>query len=99
MPTQPSAVECAYAAGIVDGEGTLELYKRQVKDRWIPQYNIRVAVTNTNFALLDWLQARFGGRFSSKPTNLGRRPLRTWRLMANQALAFVRLILPYLIVK
>jgi hypothetical protein len=57
-----SDTEAAYAAGILDGEGSISLV-RVHKNRYpSPQ----VSVSSTDRELLEWLQARFGGSIVRK---------------------------------
>lgn len=89
----------AYAAGIVDGEGTIGLYKRAgVKHTGLV---MMVSIGNTNLWLLEFLKFNFGGSYgtSGKPQKLNHKPKWTWRLVGIHAAEFLRLISPYLQLK
>jgi len=59
---KPSAEECAYLAGFIDGEGTLTITMHSRKDRpGYLRFNLRLAVYNTNIQLLERLRAIWGG--------------------------------------
>ena len=57
--TKPTSEDLSYLAGIIDGEGTFNIYRKQVRDRW--KYTARIYVVNTDKRLIDWLQETFGG--------------------------------------
>ena len=74
-----SEVDRAYLAGIIDGEGCIHLGKREVAHpvRWSgrgrkptswARFDGKVHVVNTDMRLLEWLHARWPGRFiTSRP--------------------------------
>lgn len=95
--------QCAYIAGIVDGEGCISL----AKNRWqtIHSYTIcfRIAITNIN--ALKWLQKTTGigtiGKCSiSKGWNRPNiKPMYRWQFGANGMRELLPEIIPYLIIK
>lgn len=100
----PSPVECAYAAGLIDGEGNiglLERGRRGGKTFRVGQYTLLVYVVNTNKEMVDWVRARWGGHAQYVPPKpeLNRRA--NWRLQiqANRALRLLDDIYPYLVAK
>jgi hypothetical protein len=56
-----SPFESAYLAGIIDGEGTIGIYKLN------KQHHVRLVITNTNSDLIQWVHQRVGG--SVRPTD------------------------------
>lgn len=95
------AVSLAYAAGIVDGEGTIgitELSPR--KDRRSPQFRAYVAVVMTDPAVPLWMAQTFPGTVHAYA---GRQPGHKgtfgWRLANRRAAEFCGLLVPYLKVK
>ncbi len=48
----------AWAAGFIDGEGTISLYKRTDRKN---EFTVRLSVVNTKIIALERLQAMFGG--------------------------------------
>ena len=48
--------ELSYLAGLIDGEGCISIVKTTVdKDLKSPRFRLRLTITNTNKALMDWL--------------------------------------------
>jgi hypothetical protein len=95
----------AYAAGVVDGEGHIGMYRNIPKASWkgrtkSPRYEYGVTVVNTVRPLLYWLHAEFGGSVCARPPQKeGWQPQWRWYLASLQAADFCRAILPYLRVK
>ena len=86
-------VDLAYAAGILDGEGSICLTKNR-SGRWpSPQ----VAVASTDRELLDWLREQFSGSISiKKPRRSTHQVSYDWKLTDQNALRFLQLVRPYL---
>lgn len=103
-----SKTDLAYAAGLVDGEGCIKIYKTMpevLKDRKSPRYNLQVQLDSTCADIIYWLQDRFGGKIylhkrnkNCKSTANSRDILR-WYLFQNSTRLFLPQILPYLIIK
>ena len=63
--------EKAYLAGLVDGEGSIVIYR----DKRYETFGIKLEIANTDFELLEWVKTRFGGgivRAPHKNTRLGK---------------------------
>lgn len=91
--------DLAYAAGIVDGEGCIGIRRKVQQGRFL-SYDMRVSVGMANEWLPKWLRFAFGGSltyYKSKQKN--RQDQWAWRITSNQALGFLKLILPYLTIK
>jgi hypothetical protein len=91
-----SDTEAAYAAGILDGEGSISL-TRVHKDRYpSPQ----VSVASTDRELLEWLQARFGGSIVRKRTY---KPHHSqsydWKVTDRKALRVLKRVRPFLVIE
>src|SRR2546430_2766506 len=94
------AVDLAYAAGFVDGEGAISILRvrsRHPGGRDI--YKVLVVVVNNNRGALERLQAQFGGRvyssgFKTKPAHW--RPSFQWHLWGMECEGFLRSVRPYL---
>jgi hypothetical protein len=89
-------VEAAYAAGILDGEGSISI-TRNHSGRWpSPQ----VSVASTDRELLDWLRARYGGTITTKQP---RKPQHSvsydWKLTDRRALRFLQIVRCYLVIE
>jgi LAGLIDADG-like domain len=88
-------VEAAYAAGILDGEGSIALTRNR-KGRWpSPQ----VSVASNDRELLEWLRERFNGSISKKtPRQPSHSVSYDWKLTERRALRFLQAVRPYLII-
>ena len=93
---QLSDIEAAYAAGILDGEGSIYL-SRVHPSRW-PSPTVSVASTDRE--LLDWLRARVGGTIIQKKTY---RPQHSRsydrKLTDRRALNFLEIVRPFLVIQ
>jgi hypothetical protein len=101
IPVTLSEVDRAYAAGLIDGEGCIRITVRGASGGTqfrVGQRTLMVEVTNTDQAMLLWLQDRFGGSISYAPENLdlNRRERWHWRVAANKALYCLDAIWPYI---
>jgi hypothetical protein len=60
----------AYLAGLLDGEGTICILRgshKETKERvWFESYTLRLSITNTNLALLEWVRQHFGGSIQER---------------------------------
>lgn len=91
-----SELERAYAAGLIDGEGCISLYQTAFES-----HAVTVRVTNTSWAMIDFLHGRWGGNLSHRVANqeTNKQAVWYWSLAANQALRFLDDLYPYLRVK
>ena len=100
-----SETATAYTAGIVDGEGCISIVRIAPKKAGnAPLHRIRVHVANTDLSLLIWLSNMWEGKVydqmnESRAKALGRKPQWVWLLTGKAAVAFLKEIQPYLIVK
>ena len=84
-----SVEEAAYVAGIIDGEGCLQLRQRSV----------RITVGNTSPELIDWLH-RFGGFVTGYANPAGRKPSLVWSVSNRwDCIAVLEATIPYLVIK
>lgn len=89
----------AWAAGFIDGEGTISMYKRTDRRQ---EFRVRMSVVNTHKQSLERLQALFGGSIKPlhKDTPLRNwKPSFTWVIGERLAEAAIIQVLPYLFVK
>lgn len=89
-------VSLDYAAGIIDGEGTIGFSYDKGKDAL--SINIRVSMTTP--IIPELLHSKFGGflvKWKEKRAN--RRDLTTWAIKSIKAKDFLLLITPHLILK
>lgn len=93
--------DAAWAAGIVDGEGCIGIY-RVVQTGYPGRFAYRVTVTvgNTDPRMLERLRAVFGGSlYTAKRSETGRKPMWQWLVINADAVAMLKAIRPYLVVK
>ena len=85
-----------YLAGIVDGEGSINLLAKPKTQ----QIQLRLQVANTSTELIDWLQSNFGGKvYEHKMHSTYHKQRYDWVVTGKEAKELIRLILPFLIVK
>lgn len=89
-------VDCAYFAGLLDGEGCISLYPTRTG-----RVALRVYVANTDRAVLDEMAAKFGGAVVpvSRRSNPDARDCWRWRCNGNQASEVLVQLRPYLRIK
>lgn len=102
-------LDLSYAAGLIDGEGTIGITELQPGDgkrrdgrryRKSPQHRIYVAVTMTEEVAIGWMHLTFGGhlqRLRARQSN--HKPTFRWSLASVSAAEFCEQITPYLKVK
>lgn len=102
-PFTPTPLECAYLAGIIDGEGCIRI---RVSFHGVHshggQWGSTVSVTNTSLALLEWIRDRFGGFLKATRVSqgsFGSRPVRDWNVSNATARHILLLVEPFLVVK
>lgn len=88
----------AYLAGIIDGEGTISLYKEGQRYS-IPTLTVRVSSTDEN--LMTWLRRNFGGSYNKRKTKQKstHKDSYTWSLYGKKLNIILHNILPYLQIK
>jgi hypothetical protein len=88
--------ELAYAAGIVDGEGSVCLIKSRPTRFPSPQ----VSVCSTDRELVEWFKTRFGGTIVLKRKRMAHHSdAYDWKLIDRNALRFLALVRPYLTIQ
>ena len=87
--------DLAYCAGLFDGEGCVTLSKEGDTN-----YRLRLKVTSTDYAVLTWLQAHFGGfiNLSRKESEYNKEAW-DWICRTEDQVVFLFGILPYTIIK
>lgn len=94
----------AYMAGIVDGEGSIQIRchgTKGGKTGHIGQYTLVVQVVNTSKPLIDWLVANWGGAVAYTPEKpeLNRKAKWSWSVTANNALRVLDEVYEFLVIK
>lgn len=84
-----------YVAGLLDGEGTILIYK--VRD----YYQLSVRITNTDLRVLESLKNLFGGDIGSKCEKISKRtrPCWTWQIQGQKSAELLVELYPYVLVK
>jgi len=94
----------AYLAGIIDGEGSIMLWKAKGDPSLRGQFNLRINVTSTDKCLTDWLYENFGGHLyecnaPSRKANPHWKKQYIWTVDRPSILQFLKDIYPFLIIK
>lgn len=90
-----SDLDCAYLAGLVDGEGSILLYRRETTAKF------RVVITSTFISVLDWIKEKTGiGSIVKKNCYSDKHKLAYhWQVNSEAAISVIKQIEPYLIIK
>lgn len=68
----------AWAAGFFEGEGWINIQRKEIKGR--VRHVLNSGITNTEIILLERFRIMFGGRVRPRPgTAISRKPLWEWR--------------------
>ena len=95
-----SKPELGWMAGIVDGEGSIGVYRVKNEDRTYPYYNLRVQVGVTVGQDLSRFVEYFGGSQTlHKQRYPQSKPLVYWILTNGNALRVLKVLLPFLVWK
>lgn len=95
-----SKTDLAYMGGIIDGEGSVRIFKSVIRDNY-DNYKCTTNVTNTDKRLLDWIKNTFkiGWIQSRKFQSQKWKQSWAWILRTEEIKAFLPLVLPYLLIK
>ena len=102
MPTDipGSPTDVAWAAGLLDGEGSIGLNWRQPASSHTPWWHLQVTVTNTHKGALERFVAVLGrGRFYAKRPIDGRQPVFYVSATGTVAATILTALLPHLTIK
>lgn len=99
-------VDLAYAAGIIDGEGSIYItrsirrFMTEAGLRERPAYVLRITVVHTDRPLVDWLAETFGGGARTLPVRDKKwKPQFVWVAGGGRAAQITGVLLPYMRVK
>lgn len=89
-----SAVEVAYLAGLIDGEGTITLTRKHRNEN----RQLALSISNTEYPLLEFTRQAVGaGKITRKRTTQSHHTASfTYAIYNRQALELIRQLLPYL---
>ena len=90
--------DLAYAAGIIDGEGSISIFERpQHKGNRNPSFRLSIRVSMTDPVVPYWLKEQFGGSVAYKEwANTKWKPVYTWTFVARKAYELSLELLPHL---
>lgn len=93
--------EAAYLAGFADGEASIGLHHfRHPKGDRQPRFSITLQISNINHEVILWMQERTGGSiYTRQPSQDRRRVLYCLQVPSVRCCAFLKQVLPFLIVK
>lgn len=97
-----SSTDVAYAAGIIDGEGTISIHDAWQfrKDGTKRHYHHAfVKIANTNFALIRWFTERFGGIYYEIKGRGNCKKWYSWQITGKSSIPILQAVLPYLVLK
>lgn len=102
-----SETDLAYAAGIIDGEGCICIFRTSygTKSKLPQNYALTVGVLTTDTVIAPWLHATFGGslrtyrHYGASAKVVQRGLSRRWMVASAEAESFLRAIFPYLKLK
>ena len=89
-------VEKAYLAGIIDGEGSIGLWRHHKNETATPN----VSVANNSLKLLQWIKQRAGGTIvSKKKRKAHHNDLYAWSVRQDRAIRLLNDVKEFLIIK
>ena len=97
-----SETDLAWAAGFIDGEGSIGLYPCARRDKYHHKYFfLRLSVANTDIRCLRRLQRMFGGSINRTNHNNRpeQRPCWTWYCQSKKCADALERLLPFLLSK
>ncbi len=97
IPNMSEDIFFGYIIGFFDGEGYVGITKGK-RD----SYTLRIAVTNSNFDILDLYKNKYGGKIRPKSDKYAKKyykKLWLWEMFNNDVLSFLKSVYPYTNVK
>ena len=93
--------DLAYLAGILDGEGSIQIRKRKDKGMRLGFcYQLVVNIANTNEWLVRWIHLNFGGLlYKNRIPAAHYKQVYQWSVSSNKAKFVLESLLPYLKIK
>jgi hypothetical protein len=103
---EPIPTVAAYIAGILDGEGSVLIAERKQRGSRFRYAYLAVVITNTDMPMLEFIKRSIGAGVNfteivskSKHNKLGKKPLHRLWFTHHRAVAMLKPMLPYLIIK
>lgn len=92
--------ERGYAAGLIDGEGCIQIRKVMKKGHNHLSYQLQVSMNQSDGESIDFMYGAFGGKtYQMKAYQDGRLPNYRWEIIGDKAMSFLKQILPFLRIK
>jgi hypothetical protein len=91
--------DLAYMAGLLDGEGHIGIALRK---NLISGHILRIEISNTNKAMIDWILPRFDGHGVIRKDRWGegnRKDSYVWYADNRKAVRLLKMLIPYLVLK
>lgn len=94
----------AYLAGIIDGEGSIMIWKSEIDPKRRGQFNLRINVSSTDKCLMDWLVDNFGNKYreSKSPSRMAKphwKKQYIWEVNRPNILNILKDIYEFLVIK
>jgi len=101
---EPTELQYAYLAGIIDGEGCIYIGSHSENAETGARYfTTCIQVTNTDKSLIDWLHAIFGGLSApyttSQTPKIHRKKVWVWKVTGKELTHVCQKTLPYIVAK
>src|SRR5258708_3608712 len=93
LPNRTDA-ELAYAAAMLDGEGSISVHN----NRHGASYTIQVRIGNGKIELMNWLQEKFGGNVQSGNMK-GAKAFYMWYVPQAETYEFLNAIIKFMVIK
>jgi len=97
-----SETDKAYLSGIVDGEGSVGIYRQHVGRSGGAGMAVRLSIVSTTKALIDWLELKIGfGSVTTRPESVEKNRNRAylWQAHGQNAVDLLINLTPYLVIK
>ena len=100
MASQTGQELLYYLAGIFDGEGNIQIARREHRGSRSTRYTLTCAVAMTDGRVPTMFYERFGGNLTTLRSDVeNRRPLRNWRVEGKAAIRFLEIMRMLLVTK
>lgn len=108
---QPILTGLAYLGGLIDGEGSIVIYKSKPQKASrrnghvfygkSPRYTMELVIAMTDRRAIDWVKERFGGTVYAQTYRRSpkHRAVFVWRIGASKASGLLKSVLPFLKIK
>lgn len=99
----PSSTDLAYIAGILDGEGTIDIrpsFTTHKGKKYGPYYIVRLTISNCDMNLMNYLMEKVGGKFyTQRRDNPNHKDVYKWQIFGKNAIYLLEHLIGYMIIK